>query len=146
MFSITKDYSFPKKLADNLKKRYESNKRIGGEPVHVSDLVPSSCIRKHYYERKSTTQTVFSDDDVFRFIRGESSERVITELADIGAAQVKIMNNGITARPDILRRGGTVPADDYLVIELKDNATLGSALNLAMRYSPDICISYFTIW
>jgi hypothetical protein len=115
-------------LADNLKKRYESNKRIGGEPVHVSDLVPSSCIRKHYYERKFTTKSVFSDDDVFRFIRGESSERVITELADVGAAQVKIMRDGITARPDILRRGGTVTANDYLVIELKDNATLGKRL------------------
>jgi hypothetical protein len=86
--------------------------------------MPSSCIRKHYYERKFTGQTVFSDDDVYRVIRGESSEHIITELADIGAAQVKIVKDGITARPDILRRSGNVRPDNYLVVELKDDATL----------------------
>ena len=40
-----------------------------------------------------------SEDTVFRFIRGESSERVITDLANIGAAQIKIESNSIIARP-----------------------------------------------
>lgn len=52
MFSITKDYAFAKQLTENLKKHYESNKRLEREPVHVSDLVSSSCIRKQYYHRK----------------------------------------------------------------------------------------------
>jgi len=102
MFSITKDYSFPKLLADNLRKRYEQNRRTKDEPIHVSDLISSGCLRKHYYERKFSSQNTISEDTVFRFIRGESSERVITDLANIGTAQVKIESNGIIARPDIL--------------------------------------------
>ena len=46
MFLITKDYAFTKQLTENLRKHYESNKRLEGEPVHVSGLVSSSCIRK----------------------------------------------------------------------------------------------------
>jgi hypothetical protein len=67
---------------------------------------------------------------------------VITELADIGAAQVKIVRDGITSRPDIIRRGGTVPSDDYIVVELKDNATLGKRL----EPSDDIFMGYLRQW
>jgi hypothetical protein len=61
MFAITKDYTFTKLLGENLKRRYELKKRMDGEPIHVSDLVPSaySCLRKQYYDRKFPLETQF---------------------------------------------------------------------------------------
>jgi hypothetical protein len=130
MSSITKDYWFTKHLADNLKKRYESKIRADDEPIHVSDLAPTaySCFRKSYYDRKFPQENRISNESVHAFIRGESSEYVITELAKIGAAQVTIKSDGIVARPDILKNGPDIIPSDFLVIELKDNATLGKRL------------------
>lgn len=82
MFSITKDYTFTKQLTENLRKHYESNKRIEGEPVHISDLVSSSCIRKQYYHRKFPALNVISEDSVYNSVRGESSEYIITRHAN----------------------------------------------------------------
>ena len=73
-------------------------------------------------------RNTISEDTVFRFIRGESSERVITDLAKIGAAQVKIESDGIIARPDILKINPNTSPDSFLVVGLKDNATLGKRL------------------
>lgn len=99
--------------------------------MHVSDLVSSGCLRKQYYSRKFPDRDVLSDDTVYAFVRGESSERIITELADLGVAQVKIESDGIVARPDILRKNSKLSPDSFLVVELKDNATLG------LRLQPD---------
>ena len=131
MFSIIKDYSFTKHLTENLRKRYEKSKRTKKEPIHVSDIVSSSCIRKQYYDRKypSQAQNTLSNDTVYNFVRGESSEHIITELAgDLGASQVKVEWDGIIGRPDILRRGSDIRPDNFLVVELKDNATIGKRL------------------
>lgn len=127
MFSITRDYAFTKLLADNLRKRYEKNKRAENDAVHVSDIISSSCIRKQYYTRKTGTE-ILSDDTVYSFVRGESSERIITELADLGVSQVKIEDHGIIGRPDILRKNANISPDSFLVVELKDNAIIGRRL------------------
>jgi hypothetical protein len=124
MLSIIKDNSFHKQLIENLRKHYESNNRHEAEPVHVSDLVSSSCIRKQYYHRKFPDQNVLSDDSVYNFIRGESSEYIITKLANLGIAQVKIQSFGIVGRPDILKKDLMISPSSFLVVELKDNATL----------------------
>lgn len=83
MFSITKDNSFLKLLADNLRKRNEQNRRTKDEPIHVSDLISSGCLRKHSYERKFSSQNTISEDTVFRFIRGESISMLYIDLANI---------------------------------------------------------------
>jgi CRISPR/Cas system-associated exonuclease Cas4 (RecB family) len=124
MLSIIKDNSFPKQLIENLRKHYESNNRHEAEPVHVSDLVSSSCIRKQYYHRKFPDQNVLSDDSAYNFIRGESSEYIITKLANLGVAQVKIQSFGIVGRPDILKKDLMISPSSFLVVEVKDNSTL----------------------
>src|SRR5919106_1721489 len=101
MFSISKDYAFTKRLTVILRKHYESNKRHEAEPVHVSDIVSSSCIRKQYYHRKFPDKNTISDDSAYNFVRGKSSEYVITKLANIGVAQVKIQSFGIVGHPDV---------------------------------------------
>lgn len=131
MFSITKDNAFTKRLTENLRKHYEFNKRYEAEPVHVSDLVSTSCMRKQYYYRKCPDKNTISDDSVYNFVRGESSEYVITKLADLGVAQVKIQSFGIVGHPDILKKDLAMSPSSFLVVELKDNATL------ARRLEPD---------
>jgi hypothetical protein len=114
MFSLTKDYSFSKLLTENLRKHYESNNRHEAEPVHVSDLVSSSCLRKQYFHRKFPDQEVLSGDSVYNFVRGESSEIIITKLANLGVAQVKIQSFGIVGRPDILKKDLTIAPSSFL--------------------------------
>lgn len=129
MFKVTKDSAFTNQLTDNLRKRYDKNKRYMDEPVHVSDLLDSSCLRKQYYYRKYPRKNLITDDQLFSFVRGEASEFVITKLANIGAAQVRIELDGIIARPDILRHGKELSVDDFLVVELKDSASVGRRLD-----------------
>lgn len=81
-----------------------------------------------YHFQQAYDQNPISNESVYRFVRGESSEYVITKLANIGISQVKIMNNGIIARPDILQNNEAISPDNFLVVELKDNATLGKRL------------------
>jgi hypothetical protein len=80
--------------------------------VHVSDILPSSCIRKQYYSRKFPDLEPLSDESIHHFIRGEASEFVITELANMGVAQADLEMDGLIAHPDIL--------DKEVIIELKD--------------------------
>ena len=85
--------------------------------MHVFDLVSSSCIRKQYYHRKFPDEDVLSDDSVCDFVSGESSENIITKLADLGVAQVKIQSLGIVGRPDILKKDHTVSPSSFLVVD-----------------------------
>lgn len=129
MFSITKDYTFTRTLGENLRKRYEKNRRNETDSIHVSDIIAaSSCLRKQYYGRKYPEKDALSDDTVYSFVRGESSEHIITELTNMGVAQVKIEWEGIIARPDILRKGAEILPENFLIVELKDNATIGKRL------------------
>jgi hypothetical protein len=43
-----------------------------------------------------------SNESVHHFVRGESSEFIITQLADLGVAQADIEMDGILAHPDIM--------------------------------------------
>jgi hypothetical protein len=110
---VKKSKEFTELLQRNLKARYEERKRIDNT-VHVSDIIPTTCIRKQYYSRKFPDMESFSNETVHHFVRGESSEFVITQLASMGVAQANIEMDGIVAHPDIM----TGSRDT--IVELKD--------------------------
>lgn len=110
---IKKSQEFTDILQRNLKIRCDERKRTDNT-VHVSDILPTTCIRKQYYSRKFPDEDFISNEMVHHFIRGESSEFVITQLADIGVAQANIEMDGIVAHPDIM----TGSRDT--IVELKD--------------------------
>jgi hypothetical protein len=113
---VRRDEEFTNLLKLNLRSRYEQKRRSEDE-VHVSDIIPSSCIRKQYYSRRFPEVDTISDESIYHFIRGESSEFVITQLAKIGVSQANLEFEGILAHPDIM-------AND-LVVELKDTLNFG---------------------
>jgi hypothetical protein len=111
--TIRKNPKFTDLLQKNLKSRYEDKRRLDSV-VHVSDIIPTTCIRKQYYSRKFPELDPLSNESVHHFIRGESSEFAITELASLGVAQANIEMDGIVAHPDIMN---TV---EDVIVELKD--------------------------
>src|SRR5918992_4903422 len=110
---IRRSQEFTDILQRNLKARSEEKKRIDNT-VHVSDILPTTCIRKQYYSRKFPDKELLSNEMVHHFVRGESSEFVITQLANMGVAQAEIEMDGIVAHPDIMTGNGDT------IIELKD--------------------------
>ncbi len=108
---IKPNLEFPKLLKKNLKNYYNEKKRIGND-VHVSDILLENCLRKQYYKRKFSDMNTIDDGSLMHFIRGESSEYVITKLANIGVSQRNLEFDGLIAHPDIMN-------DDF-IIELKD--------------------------
>jgi hypothetical protein len=111
--TIRKNAKFTDLLQKNLKSRYEDKIRVDNI-VHVSDIIPTTCIRKQYYSRKYPELDPLSNESVHHFVRGESSEFVITELASLGVAQANIEMDGIVAHPDIMNEVEDV------IVELKD--------------------------
>ena len=69
--------------------KHEEKRRIE-HTVHVSDIIPTTCIRKQYYSRKFPEMDALSNESVHHFVRGEASEFVITQLADMGVAQADV--------------------------------------------------------
>src|SRR5215208_380764 len=106
---ISKNDEFTRLLQNKLKERYEQRRRLDNK-VHVSDIIPSSCIRKQYYARKLPELDVISNETVQHFVRGEASELVITTLADLGVSELEI--DGLTGRPDIM--------NNDIMVEIKD--------------------------
>ena len=115
---IRPDSEFTNMLKSNLRLRYDDRKkdRIGLAPIHVSDILPSSCIRKQYYSRVYPDEDPITDESIHHFVRGESSEFAITHLAKIGVAQAELKMDEIVAHPDIM--GNT--DGRMVIIELKD--------------------------
>jgi len=127
---IRKDSQFTDLLQKNLKSRYEEKKRLD-DVVHVSDIIPSTCIRRQYYSRKFPEMDPISNRSVHHFVRGESSEFVITQLAKMGVAQADIEMDGIVAHPDIMSK------NEDMIIELKDTVSgkrLGFSDNIFRSY------------
>jgi hypothetical protein len=111
--TIRKNSTFTDLLQKNLKSRYEDKRRVNNI-VHVSDIIPTTCIRRQFYSRKFPELDPLSNESVHHFVRGESSEFVITELASLGVAQATIEMDGIVAHPDIMNEVESV------IVELKD--------------------------
>jgi hypothetical protein len=51
VFSIKTDFEFINILKSNLAEKYKRKRRTVSERVHVSDILPSSCLRRQYYSR-----------------------------------------------------------------------------------------------
>ena len=115
---IRPDSEFTNLLKSNLRLRYNSRKkdRIGLAPIHVSDILPSSCLRKQYYSRTFPDEDPVTDESIHHFVRGEASEFAITQLARIGVAQAELQMDEIIAHPDIMDNAG----ENKVIIELKD--------------------------
>ena len=115
---IRPDPEFTNILKSNLRLRYNSRKkdRIGLAPIHVSDILPSSCLRKQYYSRTFPDEDPVTDESIHHFVRGEASEFAITQLASIGVAQAELQMDEIIAHPDIMDNAG----ENKVIIELKD--------------------------
>ena len=99
---ISKDSTFINLLRSNLKEHYNSHRRNIDDKIHVSDILWGSCLRKAYYARVIEDYE-FTDDDIDNFVRGESSEHVLVDLADIGVGQHELFfEDDLIARPDLL--------------------------------------------
>src|SRR5919112_3336251 len=109
---IRKDPAFTDLLQSNLKTKYEKRRRKVEDKVHVSDILPSSCIRKQYFGRTNPELDEISSESVQHFLRGESSEAAITSLADMGVSQMDLEMDGLIAHPDIM--------NENQIVELKD--------------------------
>ncbi len=112
--TIRKDPAFTNLLQNNLKSRYEKRRRNVEDNVHVSDILPSTCIRKQYFGRKNPELDEISSESVQHFIRGESSEAAITSLADMGVSQMDLDMDGLIAHPDIMNQDQIVELKDTL--------------------------------
>jgi len=124
---IRPDSEFTNLLKSNLRARYDNRKtdRIGLAPIHVSDILPSSCLRKQYYSRTYPDEDPITDESIHHFVRGESSEFAITQLARIGVAQAELRMDEIIAHPDIMDNAN----GNKVIIELKDT-TSGKRLEI----------------
>ena len=111
---IRKDTKFTDWLLSALRQRYEERKkeRIGNAPIHVSDILPSTCIRKQYYSRLFPEKDPIGDESLNHFIRGEGSEFAISQLASLGVSQANLEFEGLVDNPDIM--------NDNQIVELKD--------------------------
>ena len=126
VITIRESPEFTDRLQKNLKSRYEEKRRLD-DTVHVSDIIPTTCIRKQYYSRRFPELDPISNESVHHFVRGESSEFIITKLASIGVAQADIEMEGIVAHPDIMG------SDENVIIELKDTVN-GTRINHSNFY------------
>lgn len=115
---ISKDETFKKVLDQNIAYRYKSKKRTENI-IHVSDIIlESSCLRKSYYSRKLENVNDVAKEQALNFLRGESSEKVLSELLDLGVKQATLQLNGLLAHPDIMKRNND---ESDLIVELKDS-------------------------
>lgn len=117
---IKKSEEFNKFLKYNLSKRFKNKDR--GSNAHVSDIIPTACLRKQYYYRKYPELAPTTDESVLHFVRGLASEYAITNLADMGVAQSDEQFEGITAHPDILASEPNLFEGQKMVVELKDTS------------------------
>lgn len=126
--TIRRSPEFTNLLQKNLNKRYEERRRRSDSSIHVSDILPSNCIRKQYYSRKFPEIDPISNESVHHFVRGEASEFVITNLANMGVAQAELEMDGLIAHPDIMNeeKGEEEEATEVrakgqsVIVELKD--------------------------
>jgi CRISPR/Cas system-associated exonuclease Cas4 (RecB family) len=151
------DKSFTERLQSNLKARYESRRRTDDNSnsnngknrvIHVSDILPSGCMRKQYYSRKIGEP--LTNESVHAFVRGEASEHIITKLVNMGVAQVPIEMDGIVGHPDLMvvkskgnnnhqgqQQKHDTDKEEPIIIELKDTVS-----NKRLDFNDDLFRSY----
>ncbi len=140
---IRRCVDFTDLLQTNLRKRYEERRRNSDSAIHVSDILPSNCIRKQFYSRKLPEMDPITSESVHHFVRGEASEFIITNLANIGVAQSELEMEGLVAHPDIMSEemtgeeleeivNGEAKKWQGTVVELKDTVS-GKRLGITDR-------------
>jgi len=99
---VAKDTKFISLLRNNYREFYHARKRKPEDKIHVSDILPSSCLRKAFYSRISK-EFQLTDEDIDNFVRGESSEYALVNLANIGVGQYELQfEDDLIARPDLM--------------------------------------------
>lgn len=134
MIKIQPETEFISLLRSNLKASYNARKRKVEDIIHVSDIIHGQCLRKAYYQRVVEDYN-FTDEDIDNFVRGESSEHVLVDMANVGAGQVELYFYGdggripmanvdgspekplLVARPDLLN------TTEKTIVEFKDTKT-----------------------
>ena len=111
VITIQMNSEFTDLLLRNLLQIHNERTREGST-VHVSDILPSTCIRRQYYGRKFPQMAPLTNESVHHFVRGEASEFIITKLAGLGVSQVELNMDGLVAHPDMM--------GEDVVVELKD--------------------------
>lgn len=128
MIKIQPENNFISLLRGNLKKSYNARKRKVDDVIHVSDIIFGSCLRKAYYQRV-VDDYEFTDEDIDNFVRGESSEHVLVDMANVGAGQVELLfyesSNGpetkLTAeKPLLMARPDLLNTEEKTIVEFKD--------------------------
>lgn len=121
-------------------KKYKGWERDETEPPHVAEVQKEACLRQTFYRRKYPALNPLNDESVHHFTRGESSEYILTELANIGVKPEHVKKFGVVARPDFYaeqiandtaveitfengERAMIMLKSDQLIVELKDTVT-----------------------
>lgn len=65
---ISPDKEFTELLQKNLAERYKTRRRKDDLIIHVSDILPSSCLRKQYYGLKYPKLDPLTNETVHHFI------------------------------------------------------------------------------
>lgn len=132
---VARDNKFINLLRDNYREFYEDRKRKPNDKIHVSDILNGSCLRKAYYSRISEDFQL-TDEDIDNFVRGESSEYALVNLANIGVGQFELFfEDDLIARPDLMThkktigpRSQSVKPDNNLsediIVEFKDTKSM----------------------
>jgi hypothetical protein len=133
-FSVKRSEEFVNILKTNLRNQYKDKRRTKEDSIHVSDILPTSCLRKAFYERAQQANNEYtnkiSDTSLLHFLRGRASEIALSELfqnqknGTKTTAQCHLSFEGIVGTADLMRQGNKREDLDFLVIELKDTNSL----------------------
>ena len=134
-FSVKRSEEFVNILKTNLRNQYKDKRRTKEDSIHVSDILPASCLRKAFYERtqqqaNNEYNNKISDTSLLHFLRGRASEIALSELfqsqknGSKTTAQCHLSFEGIVGTADLMRQGNKREDLDFLVIELKDTNSL----------------------
>lgn len=109
-------------LKDNLREKYK-NRRRDNDVAHISDLIESNCMRKAYYRRKIPEQDNIDDATLIHFLRGESSQYAITQLANFEDTEFEIATEDgtLTGHIDAVYKN---EKGKLVVVELKDSNSM----------------------
>jgi hypothetical protein len=134
---IKKEFGIYRCLLEILLQKHNECRREGST-VHVSDILPSKCLRRQYCGRKFPDMAPLTHESVHHFVRGEASEFVVTQLAHLGVSQ--------RAHMDVIDPHSDVMGSD-MVVEPK-NSKNGKRLDFsdsAFRSYPRQLLYYLTI-
>jgi CRISPR/Cas system-associated exonuclease Cas4 (RecB family) len=126
VFSIKESDKFTEMLKSNLREKYDNKNRQRSETVaHISDLVTENCIRKSWYKRKFPDVDEPNDITLMHYLRGESAQYAISQLAkfDVDQTEFSISNadGSLVGHMDAVYKNDK---SDMIAVEIKDTNSL----------------------